>query len=118
MGGIVRDEAGTALCINGMPDHVHLLVRWKTDDSISNLMRNVKARSSRWMHENNPATRGFAWQEGYGCFSVSQSQKNSVVAYIKRQREHHAAMDYRSEYFRLLRAHDVQFDERYVLADE
>lgn len=114
MGGIVRDEKGIAIAIGGMPDHVHLLVAWRTDDNVANLVRNIKTRSSSWMHQEFSELRTFAWQEGYGVFSVSESQRERVVNYIANQREHHATRSYREELVELLNAHGVAFDERYL----
>jgi len=114
IGGIIRAERGVLLAIGGVEDHVHLLVRWRPDGSISDLMRTSKARSSRWVHETYPAVREFAWQEGYAVFSVSRSQEEVVKGYIARQREHHAAEDFKSELLKLLEAHGVEYDARYV----
>lgn len=113
IGGIVRDERGTLLAIGGMPDHVHLLVRWGTDKAISDLMRDVKMRSSKWMHESR-GVKDFAWQVGYGVFSVSQSQADVVRAYIKSQPEHHAKRSFREELVALLEAHGVEYEDRFV----
>ncbi|QYK47097.1 MAG: IS200/IS605 family transposase [Phycisphaeraceae bacterium] len=113
IGGIVRDEGGTLLAIGGMPDHIHMLVRWGTEESISVLVRHVKTRSSRWMHESR-GVKPFAWQVGYGVFSVSQSQAGVVKAYIKSQAEHHAKWSFREELVALLKAHGVEFEEQYV----
>jgi len=77
-------------------------------------MRTVKARSSLWVHQTVPKLGGFAWQEGYGVFSVSKSQEEAVKKYIARQPEHHKKKDFKSELLRLLRAHEIEFDERYV----
>lgn len=115
LGGIVRSEKGVALEVGGVEDHVHLLVRWRPDESISNLLRHVKARSSRWVHESSPQLRSFAWQEGYSVFSVSKSQEPFVRRYIQRQRDHHAREDFASELTRLLNAHEIEYDERYLL---
>lgn len=114
MGGIVRDVGGSLWSIGGMPDHVHLRARWKTDDSIANLARDVKFRSSLWIHETFPEKSRFAWQTGYGVFSVSKSMLDTVKAYIENQREHHKTRDFRSELIALLRAHEVEFDEKYL----
>ncbi|MBE7505828.1 MAG: IS200/IS605 family transposase [Planctomycetia bacterium] len=114
IGGIVRTEKGTLLDVGGMEDHVHLYLRWRPDESISNLMRVVKARSSKWVHETIPRLAAFAWQEGYSAFSVSKSQEDVVKKYIANQAEHHRREDFRSELLRLLRAHGIEFDERYV----
>jgi REP element-mobilizing transposase RayT len=114
IGGIIRAEHGALFAINGVEDHGHLYLRWKTDGSISDLMRVVKARSSRWNHETFPAREDFAWQEGYSAFSVSKSQENAVKSYIASQQEHHRKEDFKSELLRLLKAHRVEFEEKYV----
>ncbi|HVZ93211.1 MAG TPA: IS200/IS605 family transposase [Phycisphaerales bacterium] len=114
IGGTIRGERGTLLAIGGAPDHLHLLVRWRTDAAVSELMRRVKGNSSLWVHETFPDRHHFAWQEGYAVFSVSKSQVSSVKQYIDSQEEHHRERDFKSELLALLRAHDVEFDERYV----
>jgi len=115
MGGIVRAEKGVLYDIGGVEDHVHLYLRWRPDANVSDLMRTVKARSSKWVHETFPVLSAFAWQEGYSVFSVSKSQEEAVKKYIAGQVEHHKKEDFKSEFLRLLRAHGVEFDERYVL---
>ena len=114
MGGIVRAEKGALYDIGGAPDHVHLYLRWRPDGAMSDLMRTVKARSSKWVHDTLPAHGQFAWQEGYSVFSVSKSQEEAVKKYIAGQAAHHAKEDFRSELLRMLQAHGVEFDEQYV----
>ena len=114
IGGIVQSQKGTLYDIGGAPDHVHLYLRWRPEGGIAELLRTVKARSSRWVHETFPPMGQFSWQEGYSVFSVSKSQEQAVKSYIARQAEHHAKEDFSSELLRLLRAHGVEFDERYV----
>lgn len=114
VGGIIRAEKGTLYDIGGVEDHVHLYLRWRTDVAVSDLMRTVKARSSNWLHETFPRLHGFAWQEGYSVFSVSKSQEGALKKYIARQHEHHAKEDFKTELLKLLRAHEVEFDEKYV----
>ena len=114
IGGIVRAEKGVLYDIGGIEDHVHLYLRWRPDGSVSDLMRTVKARSSGWVHDTFPTLRGFAWQEGYSVFSVSKSQEGAVKAYIAGQHEHHRKEDYKSELLRMLRLHEIEFDERFV----
>jgi putative transposase len=113
-GGAVRGQGGVAAAIGGMPDHVHLLVRWRADEALSTLMREIKAQSSRWVHETFPACAEFAWQEGYAAFSVSPSQSARAKRYIENQEEHHRVRDFRQELTALLGAHGVDFDERYL----
>ena len=114
IGGIVRDEKGTLFDIGGIEDHVHLYLRWRTDGAISDLMRNVKARSSAWIHEKYPDLKSFAWQEGYSEFSVSKSREPIVKKYIAGQIAHHRKETFQSEWLRLLRFHKIDFDEKYV----
>ncbi len=114
IGGILRGEGGTLFDIGGVEDHVHLYLRWRPDRTISDLMRVTKSKSSGWIHQTFPDLAGFAWQEGYSVFTVSKSQETAVKQYIARQREHHEKEDFRSELLRMLRAHEIEFDERYV----
>ena len=114
IGGIIRAEKGELYDIGGVEDHVHMVLRWRPDGSVSDLMHTVNARSSKWVHDTFPALREFAWQEGYSVFSVSKSQEEVVKKYITRQAEHHKKEDFKSELLRILRAHGVEFDEKYV----
>ncbi|HKH47211.1 MAG TPA: IS200/IS605 family transposase [Thermoanaerobaculia bacterium] len=117
MGGVIQEERGILLEAGGMPDHVHLLVKLPTYVPVARLVRRIKSNSSRWMNENryhNRRTR-FAWQVGYGAFSVSQSRANDVRLYIQRQEERHARVSYRQELVTLLRRHGIEYDERYLL---
>ena len=93
---------------------MHLYIRWRADRSISDLMRNIKSRSSAWIHRRDPKLLAFTWQEGYSVFSVSKSQEPVVKSYIARQAAHHRKETFKSELLRLLRAHEVEFDQRYV----
>jgi putative transposase len=114
LGGIVRSERGVAYQIGGTLNHVHLLLRWRTDDSFSNLMRKLKSNSSRWVHETFPMLQSFQWQEGYGAFTVSQSQSNAVDQYIRNQESHHRTSTFEEELIALLKAHEIEYDERYL----
>jgi REP element-mobilizing transposase RayT len=114
IGGIVRTEKGTLYAIGGMPDHVHLLLRSRTDAAVADLMRTIKARSSVWVHQTFPSFSAFAWQEGYAVFSVSKSAEPDVKRYIENQPDHHRKRDSKEELLVLLWAHGVDFDERYV----
>ncbi|OQZ07085.1 MAG: transposase [Planctomycetes bacterium UTPLA1] len=114
IGGIVRDLRCQLLGINGMPDHVHLLIRYRADLSISDLVRHIKGRSSKWIHETFPAYADFSWQEGYGGFTVSRSAVPEVEAYIARQKDHHQRQSFNDEFLELLRRHGIEFDENEV----
>ena len=114
IGGVIRSEKGTLYDIGGVADHVHLYLQWRTDDSISNLLRHIKSRSSKWIHETYPSLEQFAWQDGYSVFTVSKSQEAAVKKYIANQEAHHQKEDYKTELLKLLTAHGVEFDEKYV----
>jgi REP element-mobilizing transposase RayT len=114
IGGIVLAEKGVLYDIGGIEDHVHMYLRWRTDGSVADLMRTIKARSSKWVHDTFPALREFAWQEGYSVFSVSKSQEAAAKKYIAGQVQHHQKEDFKAELLRILRAHGMEFDERFV----
>lgn len=115
IGGIVRTERGALLEIGGMPDHVHLLVRFKPDYPVPAAVRTIKANSSRWWNARHGHDGRFEWQAGYGVFSVSESQVPRVRRYIQTQEEHHARVSFRDELVELLNRHRIAFDERYLL---
>jgi putative transposase len=114
IGGTIRKEGGSLLERGGIADHIHLLIRWRPDESISNLLRVVKSRSSAWVHETYPQLSDFAWQEGYGAFSVSKSNEDAVKHYIATQEDHHKKFDFKSELLKLLHAHEIEYDDRYI----
>lgn len=114
MGGILRDLRCALMAINATEDHVHLLVRYRADLSHSELLQQIKARSSKWINETFPQFGHFAWQEGYGGFTVSKSVVPRVEAYIGAQKEHHKRQDFKTEFLALLRKHGIEFDENEV----
>ena len=114
MGGIIREKKGCLLAAGGMPDHVHLLISFAKEMSTSNLVRDIKANSSGWIHEMFSKSRGFAWQAGYGAFSVSFSNLDTVRRYIAAQAEHHRVRSFQEEFRELLIRHQIEFDERYI----
>lgn len=114
LGGILRDLRCAMLAVNGMPDHLHLLVQYRPDLSHSDLLRHIKGRSSKWIHETFPLHATFAWQKGYGGFTVSRSAVEDVRSYIENQKRHHAKMDFKTELMELLRRHGIEFNEAEV----
>lgn len=114
MGGIIGEVSGIPIAINGPSDHVHLLVAQPATVALSDFMRTLKTNSSRWVHETFPTCDGFAWQAGYGAFSVSLSSVNSVKEYIARQEEHHRSVSFKEEFIAFLKRHGIQYDERYI----
>lgn len=112
LGGIVREMQGTALIVNGAADHVHILVRVRPCHSAAEIARVVKTNSSRWVREKwDP---DFAWQTGYGVFSVSESNVAEVTKYIATQEEHHRKHSFQEEFIAFLKRNNVAYDERYV----
>lgn len=116
IGGTIRKQGGIALAINGMSDHVHVLAKLRPDKAVSDVLRDLKSNSSGWMHEVFPQLKDFSWQNGYGAFTVSASQVEKVKEYIANQEKHHRKMgSFRDEFIKLLRANEIEFDERYLL---
>lgn len=112
--GIVSGQKQKLIAINNMPDHLHLLVSLKPDMALSDLMRDVKAGSSKYINENRWVAGRFSWQEGFGAFSYSRSQLGTVICYIENQQKHHAKKSFRDEYIDLLEKFGVDDDRRYV----
>ncbi len=114
IGGIVRGQNGTLVEIGGKSDHIHLLVRLRPVHCISDVARDVKSGASKWINEEKWKMRKFAWQDGYGVFTVSRSQAPRVQRYIQEQRRHHQGLDFKAELIWLLKKHEVEYDERYI----
>lgn len=113
LGGCINTLGGVPTEIGGVADHVHMLVSLKPTHQISEVMRNVKHKSSEWIH-NTIGERAFNWQDGYGAFTVSRSQVSRVRAYIQKQDEHHRVLTFRDEYVRFLKKHMIEFKDEYV----
>jgi REP element-mobilizing transposase RayT len=112
LGGIIRELRGAALIVNGTADHVHMLVRVRPAHSAADVARVIKANSSKWVRGKwSPA---FAWQTGYGVFSVSESNVVSVTKYITGQEEHHKKQSFQEEFVAFLKKNHVVYDERYI----
>jgi putative transposase len=114
MGGIARQNKMKALEIGGVADHVHLLLSLPATMSPATAMQLVKGASSHWVHETFPEHRLFAWQKKYGAFSVSVSQLDRTIKYIKDQDKHHRKKSFQEEFLELLKKHQVEYDARYL----
>ena len=112
IGGILRNGNGVLLAASGMPDHVHLLAGLHREMSVAEGVRLVKANSSKWIHETFPERYAFAWQAGYGAFTVSYSHLPQVRQYIATQEEHHRSRSFQEEFLAFLAKHDIPFNER------
>jgi putative transposase len=114
LGGIAHQNKMKALEIGGVADHVHILLSLPATVPVAKAVQLIKGGSSKWIHETFPEHRLFAWQEKYGAFSVSVSQLDTIIKYIKGQEEHHRKLTFQEEFLALLRKHRIEFDERYL----
>src|SRR5688500_16516724 len=111
LGGIARKNRMKALSVGGVADHVHILLSLPATISVAKTMQLVKGNSSKWIHDTFPALRQFAWQEGYGAFSIGISGIEETCAYIRDQKEHHRTRTFREEMIAFLQRHGLPFDE-------
>ncbi len=110
----VQNEGHKMLSINNIADHIHFLVGLNPKQSISDMMRLVKGDSSEWINKEKLTSSKFQWQDGYGAFSHSKSQVDSVVKYIRNQEEHHKKTTFLDEYRKMLQDFGVEYDEQYI----
>lgn len=112
--GIVDGKDQKVYAIGGKADHIHLLVSVKPTIAISDLVRDIKANSSKWINEKKFVIDKFQWQEGFGAFSYAQSQLDNVIAYINNQEQHHKEKTFKDEYIELLQKFNIGYDEKYL----
>jgi REP element-mobilizing transposase RayT len=112
--GIINAKEQKAYAIGGVSDHIHILISMKPDISISNLVRDIKANSSKWINENDYVNGKFQWQQGFGAFSYAKSELDNVIKYINNQEKHHQKQTFKDEYLELLQKFDVEFYEKYL----
>ncbi|MCB2218931.1 MAG: IS200/IS605 family transposase [Bacteroidetes bacterium] len=115
--GIVQNHGHKLLAIGGMPDHLHVFIGMKTNQSLSDLMQAVKGSSSKWINEKRFIKTKFQWQEGYGGFSYAHSQLDSVIGYINTQKEHHRKRSFQEEYIEFLNKFQVDYDAKYIFEE-
>ncbi len=113
MGGVIRQTGAIPDAIGGVVDHVHLLVGIRATHNLADLVQDVKKTSSKWVHREIGLPI-FSWQEGYGAFSVSPTQRATVKRYIANQEQHHRKKTYQEEYLELLKKADVEFDPKFL----
>jgi REP element-mobilizing transposase RayT len=112
--GIVRNQRQKLIAIDGMPDHLHILIGLKPAMALADLIREIKADSSNFVNRNKWVRGKFKWQEGYGAFSYGHSQLDTIIRYIQNQEKHHSKRSFKNEYLALLRKFDIAFDDKYV----
>jgi len=114
MSGILKNDGSFPLAVNGWMDHVHVFFELSVTMTVADQMRMLKATSSKWINDNKFLPGKFSWQEGYGAFSYSRSQRDSVIKYLINQEEHHRNQTFREEYLELLRNFEIPFENKYV----
>ena len=112
--GIIKNSECNSICVGGTTNHIHILCTLNKNLALSKLVATIKANSSKWLHQKDCYYRAFAWQDGYGAFSVSQSIIEKTTEYIKAQEEHHKKVDAREELISLLNAYNIEYDDRYI----
>jgi len=115
--GIITNKNQKLMIVNGMPDHIHLLAGFKPDCSLSDLVRDIKANSSKFINEKKWGLGKFEWQTGFGAFTIGQSQIDRVVNYILTQEEHHKKKTFREEYVEFLNAYKIDYKSEYIFED-
>ena len=118
IGGIVRKQKGHLIEIGGVEDHIHILANLSPVAAISDSIRDIKANSAKWMNELPERKDKFEWQKGYGAFTVSASQIESVCKYVQNQKEHHRVKSFEEEYIEFLQRHGIEFERRYLFEGE
>ena len=114
--GIIKSKKQKLIIINGMPDHIHLLIGLKPNIALSDLARDIKANSSKFINEKRLVRGKFNWQEGFGAFSYSHSQLPVVIKYITNQEIHHKKKSFQEEYIELLKIFEIDYDKKYLFA--
>ncbi|MBR6980514.1 MAG: transposase [Prevotella sp.] len=117
IGGIIKNIGGYPIVVGGRPDHIHILTSLPKMMSLAEFVRTIKANSSKWIKMQDNIYRVFAWQEGYGAFSVSPSLIEKTVNYIQRQEQHHKKRSFQEEYRLFLEAYGIKYDEHFTFVD-
>lgn len=115
--GIIQNRKHKLLSINGMPDHIHILIGLRPNQSVSDLVQEVKSNSSKWINEKRFIPVRFEWQDSFGAFSYGRSQISNVIRYIENQEEHHRKKSFREEYLEFLEKFEIEFEEKYVFKE-
>lgn len=118
IGGTLRAKKGHLIEIGGRPDHVHILASLSPSLAVADVVRDVKANSSKWMNEQSDILQTMQWQKGYGTYTVSYSQIENVQQYIRKQEEHHRTRTFQEEYITFLKRHGIEFRLKYLFEDE
>lgn len=115
--GIIQKHSHKLIIINGMPDHLHIVIGMRPIQSLSELMQDIKGGSSKWINDNKLVSGKFQWQEGYGAFSYNKSLLPKLIEYVKDQDVHHRKKTFLEEYKEFLKAFEIEYDERYIFKE-
>ncbi|AHW59493.1 REP element-mobilizing transposase RayT [Draconibacterium orientale] len=114
MAGTLKETKNYSLAVGGYKDHIHIFFELHPTISVSDVLKNAKAKSSKWINEKGFVAGKFEWQAGYGAFSYSRSQRNRVIQYIMKQEEHHRKGSFKDEYLTLLRRNEIKYEDAYL----
>lgn len=117
IGNLINKTHSKNYIVNGVEDHVHCLISYKPQESLSDVIKHVKTNSSKWLNQSNYLNSRFEWQRGYGAFTYSSSHLNKVFNYIKNQEKHHTKKPFRQEYIELLKKFEVDYDDAYIFEE-
>ena len=115
--GIIQNKTHKMLQINTMPDHLHMLIGFRPNENMSQLIQVVKSESTKFINDQKLTQRPFVWQEGFGAFSYSKSHVHDVIKYIQNQEQHHSKQTFLQEYLAFLKAFEIEYDERYIFKE-
>ncbi len=117
IGNLINETTSKTILVNGVEDHVHCFIGLKPVVSVSDLMKSVKSKSSKYINDHKLTPQRFEWQDGYGVFSYNQSSVDAVFKYIQKQEAHHKKQTFRDEYLGFLKKFKVEYDEQYIFQD-
>jgi len=112
IGGIIIKHDAVLLQIGGIEDHLHIVIKLKPTHKLSELMQKIKGSSSKWMNKKFGSAIKFGWQDGYGAFTVSESQCSTVIKYVENQEKHHKTITFKDEFIQFLKRHKIEYDEK------
>jgi len=117
IGNLVKEKGCKTIIVNGVEDHLHCFVGLRPAVSVSDLMKSVKAKASKYINDHNLTTERFEWQEGYGVFSYRQRDVDQIYEYIQNQEAHHQKQTFKDEYLDLLKEFDISYDSQYIFQE-
>ena len=112
--GTLKETSNFSLAVGGFKDHVHIFFELNPVNSVSDVLKNVKSKSSKWINSKGLVAGKFEWQAGYGAFTYSRSQRNKVINYIMNQEKHHGKKSFKDEYLELLRKNEIKYEDAYL----